>query len=196
MSPIHPSSRRNAALSRREAVKRLAQISLTVAAAGCTPLRYALHLYPDGLDGTDAGDRVLAAFARTVIPGAPPEDASIFRPLTDPELPFRRYAAFFAADLNRRARAAFGRDFERSTLAQRTEVIRRALAATGTTGQLYGGAVYVVQIAYYAGIYDDARGCPLIGFDGAYRFRGLEATSFSNPERYLARHVSPDGNPA
>jgi len=174
----------------------LAQFSLTLAVGGCTPLRYALHLYPDGLDGTDAGDRILAAFAHTVIPGAPPGDASIFRPLTDPELPFRRYSAFLAADLNRRARGAFGRDFDRVTPGQRMEVVERALAADGTTAQLYGGAVYLVQIAYYAGIYDDQRGCPLIGFDGAYRFRGVEATSFPDPDHYLARQVSPDGNPA
>jgi hypothetical protein len=196
MLPTRESHRRAPPLSRREAVKRLGQLSVAIAATACTPLSYGLHLYPEGYDRSDAGDRILAAFGRTVIPGAPPDDASIFRALKDPNLPFHRFAEFFAADLNARARRGFGRDFERLTLDERTATIERGLAKGATVAQLYGGAIFLTQIAYYAGIYGPERGCPLIDFDGAYRFRGLEATTFPDPERYLARSVSADGNPA
>jgi hypothetical protein len=155
-----------------------------------------LHLYPEDLDRTDAGDRILAAFGRTVIPGAPADDASLFRALKDPALPFHRYAGFFAADLDERARRGFRRGFAQLGSEERTAVVRGALGADGTTARLYEGAIFLTQIAYFSGIYDADRGCPLIDFDGAYRFRGLEATTFPDPDRFLARSVSLDGNPA
>src|SRR5574341_143571 len=43
---------------------------------------------------------------------------------------------------------------------------------------------------------DDGTGCPLIGFEGAYRFRGLDALTHPDPERFLASVATRDGNPA
>jgi hypothetical protein len=171
------------------------QVSVAAAAAGCTPVRYVLHLYPDTFDGTDAGDRVLSAFARTVVPGIREDDANVYRALKDPDLPFHRYAGFLAADLDARARAAHGRRFVQLGLRQRTAVVERALEEGGTVGQLHSGAIFLTQVACYAGIYDAERGCPLIDFDGCYEFRGLGATTFPNPGDYLADGATPDGNP-
>lgn len=183
-------------LGRREALGRLAQLSIAVATAGCTPLRYALHLYPDTFDGTDAGDRVLSAFARTVIPGLPEDDANIFRAFKDPELPFHSFAGFFAADLDGRARRMFRRGFADLAQGSRTEVVAAGLNAGGRTHQLYAGAVFLAQLSCYAGIYDAGAGCPLIHFDGAYEFRGVRATTFPDASRFLARALTDDGNPA
>lgn len=191
----HASSGFSSRLGRREALRRLAQISVALAVSGCTPVRYVLHLYPDDVDRTDAGDRILAAFGRTVVPGARANDPNLFRALRDPVLPFHRYAGFFAADLDDRAQRQFRCGFTRLLPEQRVTVVEDGLRAGGTTCRLYEGAIFLTQIAYFAGIYDPEHGCPLIDFEGAYRFHDLEATTFPDPGRYLARSVSSDGNP-
>lgn len=191
----HASSGSIPRLGRREALLRLAQISVALAASGCTPVRYVLHLYPDELDRTDAGDRILAAFGRTVVPGARVNDPNVFRALRDPALPFHRFAGFLAADLDDRAQRRHRCGFAALGPEQRVAVVEDGLQAGGTTCRLYEGAIFLTQIAHFAGIYDPEHGCPLIDFDGAYRFHDLEATTFPDPDRYLARSVSPDGNP-
>ena len=183
-----------ARVGRREALRCLAQISVALAASGCTPVRYVLHLYPEDVDRTDAGDRILGAFVRTVIPGAPAA-AALFRALKDPTLPFHRYAGFLAADLDARAQRRFRCGFAQLRPEQRVAVVEGGLHADGTTCRLYEGAIFLTQIAYFSGIYDPEAGCPLIDFDGAYRFPDLEATTFPDPDRFLARSVSSDGNP-
>jgi hypothetical protein len=192
----HASPRVPSPIGRREALRRLAQVSVALAASACTPARYVLHLYPEDLDRSDAGDRILSAFARTVIPGAPADEASLFRALKDSALPFHRYAGFFAADLDERAQRQFRRGFAQLGSEHRVAVVEGGLHADRTTCRLYEGAIFLTQIAYFSGIYDAERGCPLIDFDGCYRFRGLEATTFPDPDRFLARSVSLDGNPA
>ena len=188
-------SERQIGMDRRELLGRLFQLSVVAAVAGCTPVRYVLHLYPETYDGTDAGDRVLAAFAHTVIPGLP-WDASAFRALTDEQLPFHRFAGFLAADLDARAQRTFGQGFVSLSPPHRTRVVADGLECGGTTGQLYAGAVFLTQIACYAGIYNDTGGCPLIDFHGASGLQSLEATTFSNPETFLAETATVDGNPA
>ena len=194
MSATQATNRNPAHIDRRAVLGRLFQLSVALTAAGCTPVRYVLHLYPETFDGTDAGDRVLAAFAHTVIPGLP-WDARAFRALKDETLPFHRFAGFLAADLDQRARRAFDQDFVSLAPPRRTEVVAQGLGRGGTTGQLYAGAVFLTQLACYAGIYDEAGGCPLIEFHGASGFRGLEATTFRNPERFFAEPATEDGNP-
>jgi len=61
--------------------------------------------------------------------------------------------------------------------------------------KLYTGAIFLLQLSYYAGIYDDAAGCPLIHYSGAYRFRGFDAITHPDPERYFAAVATRDGNP-
>ena len=75
-------------------------------------------------------------------------------------------------------------------------MVESGLSADATTERLYRGAIFLTQIACYAGIYDPEGGCPLIQFDGGYGVRGLDATTYPEPERFLARSVTRDGNPA
>ena len=183
--------------TRREA---LGQLGILVAglAVGCTPLRIVLRDYPGDFT-TDAAlaDRVLRAFVLTVVPGMPADDPNLARAYSDPYYPFAPYRAFFASDLCRRAEQRFHRaDFDGLTAEQRTAVIQDGLAADATTRKLYTGAVFLAQVSCYGGIYDDAAGCSLIGFEGRYRFRGLDALTYPNPERFLAHALSGDGNPA
>ncbi len=182
-------------LSRREALRQLGAVVAGLAAA-CTPLRVVLHDYPRDFE-TDPAllDRVLRAFATTVIPGADPDAPNLVRALGDPALPFAAYRAFFASDLSRRTADRFGEPaFERLSLECRTAVVTDALSADATTKKLYTGAIFLTQASYYAGIYDDAAGCSLIGFEGTYRFRGFDAFTYPDPERFLAAATTRDGN--
>lgn len=185
-------------LTRRQALGRLAAAALGLTAAGCTPARIVLHLYPDEFDRDgDPRQATLRAFVLTIVPGADSHDPNLTRALTDPSFPLARYAGFLASDLSRRTtrRHRHGR-FDRLSVDDRTALVAAALSEGGTTARLYQGAIYLTQIAVYAGIYDPEHGSPLVGFDGRYRFRGIAATTYPHPERYLPRALTTDGNPA
>jgi len=183
------------AISRRTALRSLGLLALG-ATVGCTPLRVVLDRHPQALDDdADLEDRVLRAFLATVIPGADTDGPIAIRMFHDPAYPFARYAKFFAGDLCRRATAhSAGRTFDQLSPAERTAVVQQGLAADGTTRKLYGGAIYLAQIATYAGIYDAEGGSPLIDFEGRYRFRGTAANCHPDPEHFLATSLTVAGN--
>jgi len=183
-------------ISRRQILKNLGLIAAGAAAA-CTPLKVLVNAYPQSFDADpDLVDRVLHAFVTAVIPGASADDPDLIRAFTDPDYPFAAYAAFFAADLSRRARERFGAGeaFERLTPQQRVAVIRDGLTADGTSRKLYGGAITLAQVAFYAGIYDATRGCALIGFDGANHWHPPGEITHPDPARFLATALTPAGN--
>lgn len=189
-------SRKPTLLSRREALRHVGALAAGVAAA-CTPLRIVLHDYPERFESdADLQERVLLAFATTVIPEADPGAPHLTRAFADPAYPFAVYRAYFVSDLSRRGAERFGEpSFDRLNHSQRTAVISDGLRADATTRKVYTGAIYLLQISYYAGIYDALSGCALIGFEGVYRFRGAEAITYPDPERFLAAARTADGNP-
>ena len=73
-------------------------------------------------------------------------------------------------------------------------MIRDGLTADPTTRKLYSSAVVLAEVAFYAGIYDDQKGCELIGFDGCYRWRSLTDITHRNPERFVPEAATADGN--
>lgn len=181
-------------LTRRQLLPYLGLIAAGLAVA-CTPLKILTGAYPQAFDDDpELLERVLRAFVRTVIPPAPADDPDVTRAFTDPDLPFAPYAGFFAADLARRARERFAAPFERLSVAQRGAVVRDALAADGTTQKLYGSAILLAQVAFYAGIYDDKRGCEAIGYEGGYHWHPLAALTYPEPARFLPEPLTADGN--
>jgi hypothetical protein len=182
-------------ISRRDVLRTLGLFTAGVALGACTPLRIITRAYPDEFKhGGDKVERVLRAFVITVIPGAPANSRDLVRAYFDRAYPFAPYAAFFASDLCDRAGERFGRDrFWELELGERTQVIRNGLAADATTRKLYGGAIFLAQVSFYGGIYDDAAGCPLIDFPGFYRG---DAVSYDNAERFLPAPLTTTGNPA
>ena len=67
--------RESRAIGRREALRYLTAVGTGLVAAGCTPARIALRLYPDEFHNDEALVRdVLGAFAETIVaaPGADP----------------------------------------------------------------------------------------------------------------------------
>jgi hypothetical protein len=114
------------------------------------------------------------------------------RALLDYRYPFAAYASLFASDWVR-AQDRFAAPFDALTLEQRTAVILAGLDADGTTRKLYRGAIYLTQVAIYAGIYDDAAGCALIGFPGRYRGGAI---SYDDPAAFLPKPRTSRGNVA
>jgi len=183
------------AITRREALRRMGLLAAAAAAAGCTPLRMALHAYPEAFDDRERADSALAAFVRTVIPGAEGTDEELSRAFHDRAYPFASHAAFFASDLCRRARRLYSnRAFEYLEEGARAMVVRDGLDADGITRRIYGGAIFLAQVATFAGIYDDDAGCALIDFPGSNAGYLPEEYSYANPEAFLPAAITPDGN--
>ena len=181
-------------MERRTAVRYLTLLLAGAATEACTPLRILTRSYSDDFKhDPDLVGRTLRAFTAAVIPGYDAGDTNPARALLDHRYPFAAYAAFFASDLSRRADERFAAPFDALTLEQRTTVIRAGLDADGTTRKLYRGAIYLTQVAIYAGIYDDDAGCSLIGFRGRYRGG---AVSYDDPARFLPKPRTSRGNAA
>ena len=87
-------------ISRRQMVGLLAAAGL----AGCTPARILLQAYPEPFKQDDAlNERILGAFADTIIPGAGDPDRNVLQVYRDEFYPFAKYHKYFASDLCRRA---------------------------------------------------------------------------------------------
>lgn len=182
-------------LSRRAFLGQAAAFSATFL-VGCTPLRILLKTYPDRFDeDQDLEERFLRAFVTTVIPGASLEEPNLILMYIDPFYPFHKYRGFFVSDLAQRSQKLFGRErFDLLRPAQRTDVIQNALAADATTARLYRGAVLMAQVSYFAGIYDDTRGCPLIEFYGSETAKSSGEMHYPNAASFLANESTPNGN--
>lgn len=183
-------------LSRRDALKKLGLLGGAALAAGCTPVKILLHAYPERFY-TDAGliHRVLAALADTILPDAGGDAATLARPFYDERFPLQKYRSFLASDLCARARALCGTHrFELLSWRDRARVVEDGLSADATTEKLYAGAIFLAQIAFYGGIYDDDAGCAAIGFDGRYHPRPLAELTYANAEDFLAEEIGLNGN--
>src|SRR3954470_8523647 len=181
-------------MERRAAVRYLTLLLAGVAAESCTPLRVLTRSFPlEFKNNPELVGRTLRAFTAAVIPGFDPGHTDPARALLDHRYPFAAYAEFFASDLSRRAGVLFATPFEQLTLEQRTAVILAGLDADGTTRKLYRGAIYLTQVALYAGIYDDEAGCALIGYPGLYRGATI---SYEHPAVFLPKPRTSRGNAA
>lgn len=195
MDAIGQSAARGAGISRAEFLKRIGLAAAGLATAGCTPLRIVLNDYDRRFDERAVTDRVLRAFVTAVIPGAPVDAPDLVRVYSDDAYPFAPYAAFFASDLCARARRLTGsRDFVGLDLESRTRVIQNGLEADAVTQRLYRGAVLLAQVSFYAGIYADDAGCPLIDFPGQGRLVARAEQTYADRARFWTEALTSDGN--
>jgi hypothetical protein len=166
-------------------------------ASGCTPLRLAFHPEPGPFRGEGGmADRVLAAFVRAVAPRADGTDQELARVFADRAYPFAPYRSFFASDLCRRAEDRFGtKSFDSLAEDARARVIEDGLKGDAVARRLYGGAIFLAQVAVYSGIYADDRGARAINFDGANPGFPPKTLTYPVPEWYLPAASSVDGNP-
>jgi hypothetical protein len=164
--------------------------------AGCTPAKILFKAYPDKF-GNDPAlvERYLRAFVLTVIPGAPADDPNLTRIFRDDYYPFHSHCAFFVSDLADRGAEMFGEeDFSRLSPDERTRVIQSGLDGDAITSRLYRGAVYMSQVSFFGSIYDDERGCELIGYPGTEQYHSPEEMFYPDPSRYLSFEITGTGN--
>ncbi len=182
-------------LPRRAVLQRLGIAAAAALFEGCTPLRIAAGLYPE--PDREVAEGALRAFMEAVIPGALREDPNLVRVFFDPYYPFARYRSWFVWDLDRRARRlSGGRPYQDLDLESRMRVVQDGLGSCdGATVRVYDGAIFLAHVAFYAGIYDDERGCPLIHFEGASGLLPPEQQTYPVPGRFLAAAATADGNP-
>jgi hypothetical protein len=186
----------SAGISRRETLRRIGAAMLTMAATGCGRTFVARALYPeaDALSGPEV-DRVLQAFALTVVPGAE-DPAAIARAFADPTLKLAPYRRVLVAELNRHAQGQRAASFDRLDETQRTALVQAGLASGGISGRVLNGAVFLAQVVYYGGLWNSASACPRIGFDGPYVDAGPASLSYPDAASYLPASLTTDGNPA
>jgi len=121
-------------------------------------------------------------------------DSNLIRVFEDDYYPLARFRGALIADLCQRSDRMFNmKMFSWLNAEQRTQVVQNAISSQGVTKQLYEGAIFLVQISCYAGIYDAAGGCELIDFPGA-GFPDLANQTYSDPEGYLAYSLTNNGN--
>jgi len=156
---------------------------------GCAPVaRFAI---PGAR--VESADRVLLAFVATVVPGAG-DSPDLIRPFADSFYSFHEWRDWFAGDLCRRA-SRFGRPtFDLLGPADRARIVSAALGSDPLTRRVYTGAVFLAQVSAYVSLYDPRGASPLMGFDGAHRFRGLAAVTYPEPGQFLAPALTCNGN--
>jgi hypothetical protein len=164
--------------------------------AGCTPLQLALKAYPSRFrDDPVLVDAYLRAFVATVIPGTPADDPNLVCIYTDIDYPFHAHYGFFVSDLARRSDSLFGdEDFPGLDPGRRIRVIRDGLDGDAIASRLYQGAIFMAQVSFYGSIYDDARGCPLIGYPGTESYHDPSDISYPDAAAHLSRESTNDGN--
>ncbi|MGH7455398.1 MAG: hypothetical protein ACRENG_28855, partial [bacterium] len=166
------------------------------AATGCSPVRILLKAYPEKFDqDKQLVEKTLRAFVLTVVPGASLDDPNLIRIYSDDYYPFCRYCGFFVFDLAKRSAKLYGDErFDQFVLAQRTAVIETGLRADASVARLYRAAVFMAQVSFYGGIYEDEKGCPLIDFHGTQSAFGDEKMFYPQCTALLAREITRDGN--
>lgn len=167
-------------------------------AAACTPVRMGLKIYPEEFHVNDAlVDGTLRAFVLTIIPGLPDGAPDLTRPFYDELFGLAPYRGYLASDLCDRARRLTGEaGFARLPYEQRALIVAAGMAGGGLTTRLYHGAAFAVQVATYASIYDDERGCPINEFEGRFTLEQMAGVPDVRLDRFAELTASGTGNPA
>lgn len=180
-------------ISRLDFIKKMVLLTGAIT-AGCSPVKILLNSYPDKYNKVHLQKKIFKSFVTTVIPGAEKSETDLSRILLDDYYPFAKRCAYFTSDLCSRSRNLFNSEnFDELSFEQRTKVIQSGLISDTLTKKLYTAAVYMVQVSFYCGIYDDEYGCKLIDFQGSYGFMEDEIY-YSNCNSLLAKEITAEGN--
>jgi len=190
---MHPGMNPNP-VPRRDVLRYLGLVPLALAAPGCSTIRLAGAVVPGAMDRAHRREpAVMQAFCRTVVPVADADVAQVARVYEDPQFPLAARLPLLVRDLEGRAG---GDGFDSLGGAARERIIQAGASARGPVGRLYRGAILLTQVAFYASIYDDARGCAAIDWPGAGRLPARAEFTHPDPGSFFGRSLSADGNPS
>lgn len=188
-------SKEGVKISRLNFLKSASILSVSIL-TGCSQIKFITGNYPDKFkDETDLNDRILRAFVTVVIPGADERNPNLTKIFTDEYYPFKPFCAFFISDLCSKSMDLFGNDeFHSLNESQKKIIVEAGLNGDSMIERLYTAAVFMSQVSYYSGIYDDGAGCKLINFDGSNSGYTDEEMFYPDAEKYLALQITETGN--
>lgn len=164
--------------------------------SACTPAKILFKKYPQKYKRDEALiEGTLRALVVTIIPGADYFDKDLIKVFYDGYYPLSKYRNFIVYDISNRSKKLYGIDqFDALESDQRNTVVENAQVDSKIIRKLYNGAIILSQVAYYAGIYDDDKGCNLIDFEGKnYGYTHLQKCYEDNMP-FLAKEHSSGGN--
>ncbi len=183
-------------LSRRDVLRTLAWVTAGLAGSACVPAELVFNASPaPHKRDPNIVEPILRMFVETVVPGTPVDQPGLARVFFDPFYPLTSHRAWLARDLNDRAMQRFRQPFDGLPRSARESIIRAGLASPGLTARIYNGAVFLAQVAVYAGLTHPTGACPAIGFQGPAGVLPLSDQTYPEPRRYLGRTRSVNGNP-
>lgn len=188
---------RAGSVTRREVVGLILSAAASAVTGACAPVRLDLFRTASPFaEDDELVEATLRAFLETVAPGVR-LPASLTRVFADDFFPFGRHRGRFAADLCRRSARTCGVPrFDELDLSRRTAIVHQGLHSDLVSRRLYEGAILLAQLAVFGGIYDENAAVPPLHFEGRYHVYPGDAAGYPHPERFLARPLSADGNPA
>lgn len=182
-------------ISRLDFIKKASILTASLL-TGCSQMKYITGSYPDKYkDENDFNDLVLREFVTTVIPGADERNENLTRIFSDEYYSFKPFCCFFIADLCAKSKELFGTDeFFSLDEGKRTIIVIAGLNGNSMIKKLYTAAVFMSQVSYYSGIYNDDEGCRLIGFEGSNSGFTEDEMFYPDAIKYLATEITPTGN--
>lgn len=184
------------AVSRRELLRTLAWVTAGLAGSACVPAELVFNASPaPHRRDPNVVEPILRMFVETVVPGTPVDRPGAAGVFFDPFYPLTAHRAWLARDLNDRAMQRNGQPFDGLPWSSRATIIRDGLSSQGLTRRVYNGAVFLAQVAVYAGLAHPAGACPVIGFEGPSGLLTLADQTYANPHLFLGRTRGADGNP-
>ncbi len=183
-------------LSRRELLRTLAWVTAGLAGSACVPAELVFNASPaPHRRDPNIVEPILRLFVETVVPGTPVERPGSAAVFFDPFYPLTPHRSWLARDLNDRAMRQFRQPFDGLPRSSRESIIQSGLSSAGLTGRVYHGAVFLAQVAVYAGLAHPGGACPAIGFAGPAGLLPLADQTYPEPRRYLGRAHGLNGNP-
>lgn len=181
--------------NRRLFIKEMS-LAFAMISTGCSSIAKIVMQYPEEFD-SNLGiiEESLKAFSTTIIPGADINDPDLIRAFSDPYYPFLQIRGYFVYTLSRLSNKYFSKQkFFDLKENQRIQLVTKVLKSGGRKRQLFKAAIALVQISYYAGIYDARKGCLLIDYHGMnYGYRP-EEMFYDDYYNHLAREETTNGN--
>lgn len=172
--------------TRRQTIGLLASMAI---ASSCMPVKL---IFNPGKESEKNHDPTLRAFSEVIIPEAKKDEPGFSDIFYDKYYPFLQYIEILAEDLDKVSRRKYkNKDFSDLSFTDRTHIVESRLTDKGLFSAIYFAAIYLIQLSYFTGIYNQHKGCDLIGFqcedqitdsyqDIAY-FQGDPSTHDGNP---------------
>jgi hypothetical protein len=184
-------------MQRRHFIRAFSAGALLTAASACTPLRVVFDAFEDGHHaGTPNARLMTASFLETILPFPDAGRSEMVEYFHAREYPIAAYLHVLLDELDSTSAKRTGRPWMQATRKQRLEIIHDIQRADGIARKVLDGAILVAQATYYGGAWDDAHGCPAIGYYGTRELEREHEISYKWSALVLRSTGYSSGNPS